>query len=435
MPNCQYYTIIEGDIQNCFGNLHHGLLMRQLQRRISDKQVLTLVWEMLRAGVIEDLRYAETRIGAPQGGIVSPLLANIYMHRLDEWFHYRFHNLTGTQRYQQRRKGILAAVRYIRYADDFIVLLRRRDCAAALKEELAEFIAQELQMQLSEEKTTIVQANEGFDFLGVRLFIAPRRSNPQQILPFCIPAKKSVQAYRDKVKMLTRKDLDYLSPEERIIALNRLVTGWANYHHWGNARETFESLSYWTVQKVYKMLQRYTGGGKRHVYAKHFRPISECANLQKWKRYTQWLTPAVTTSQGACIGLLPMAAISAGQYWRFRGSKIPPAYGIRDDDKQWRERETEFFTDAEVIESAQSGQAVRWYTEKYGVLYLHNRNLVLKRDKYTCTVCGYQSQRQRGEVHDLEVHHIVPGGGDELDNLRTVCLPCHHRLTASQQAN
>jgi group II intron reverse transcriptase/maturase len=431
-PSYQYHTIIEGDIRDCFGSIHHETLMRQLRRRILDKRLLTLIWKMLRAGVLEDLQFAETTVGAPQGGIVSPLLSNIYMHRLDEWFHRRFHALTGTQRYQLRRKGVLAAVRYIRFADDFIVLMRRDDCAEPLKQELTEFIAQELKMILSEEKTTVVHASEGFDFLGVKTFIAPRRSNPNQILPYHIPAKKSVNAYRRKVRELTHRSLDYMPPAERIAALNRLTIGWANYHRWGNARDTFESLGYWTTQKVYAMLRRYTPNGKRAAFERHFRPISECANLQKWKRYTSWLTPSVEIEEGIHIGLLPMAVISTGVYWWFRGNKIPPAYRPIGDEEQWRERETDFYTDAEVIENTQLGQASRWYAGRYGFTYFHNRRVVFQRDKHTCTVCGYRSQRQKGEVNDLEVHHINPDGGWNINNLQVVCLPCHHRLTAIQ---
>ena len=237
LPSCQYYTVIEGDIRDCFGSIHHGTLMYQLRRRILDKRLLALIWEMLRAGVLEDLQYAQTTVGAPQGGIVSPLLSNVYMHRLDEWFHQRFHILTCSQRRQLRSKGELAAVRYVRFADDFVVLMRRSDCAETLKQELTEFIDQELKMTLSDEKTTIVQASEGFDFLGVRTFVGPKRSNPTKRLPYQVPAQKSVKAYRDKVRELTHPNQDYLPPGERIRTLNWLIVGWANYHRWGKPKK------------------------------------------------------------------------------------------------------------------------------------------------------------------------------------------------------
>jgi RNA-directed DNA polymerase len=435
LPCCQYYTVIEGDIQDCFGSIHHGTLMRQLRRRIVDERVQALIWKMLRAGVLEDLQYAETSVGAPQGGIASPILSNVYLHRLDEWFYDRFHVFTAHERAKMRRQGKLAAVRYIRYADDFIVLMRRADCAQALKAELAEFVAQELKMTLSDEKTTIVHASQGFDFLGVRTFVGPKRSNPDKLLPFQVPAQKSVKAYRAKVKELTHPNLDYLPPGERIRTLNWLIVGWANYHRWGNAKKTFSALKDWTIRKVHTMLRRYTPEGKRTTYRKYFRPVSECDNLRRWKRYSNWLTPSVEVNGEMRVGLLPMSVISTAAYWKFRGCKIPPAYRLLDDNTQWLERKTEFYTDVEAIENAEVGQASRWYTGKYGLVYFHNRKVVLRRDNYTCTVCGYQSQRQKGEVNDLEVHHLDPEGGCDTDNLATVCLSCHQRLTTIQQAD
>jgi hypothetical protein len=135
------------------------------------------------------------------------------------------------------------------------------------------------------------------------------------------------------------------------------------------------------------------------------------------------------------VGLLPMSVISTGAYWKFRGSKIPPAFRLPDDHVKWMERETDFYTDVEAIAGAQIGQASRWYTGKYSHTYFHNRKEAFRRDNYTCTVCGYRSQRHKGEVNDLEVHHRDPNGGNDMDNLVTVCLPCHRRLSAISQAD
>ena len=435
LPRCHYYTVIEGDIENCFGTIQHGILMRQLRRRILDKRLLALLWKMLRVGVMENLQYAETTEGAPQGSIISPLLANVYMHRLDEWMHQRFHAISSKERVRRQRKGEIAFVRYIRYCDDLIVLTRDSEMAEELKRELADFMHQELRMTLNVEKTAIVHASQSFDFLGVRTFIGPQRSNPDKILPYQVPSKKSVKAYRQKVKELTHPNLDYMPPGERIRALNRLIRGWANYHRWGNAKQTFATLSYWTIKKVHTMLRRYVPAGKTTTYQMYFRPISECTNLKRWSKYTNWLTPSVEVGKDIRLGLLPMGVISTSDYWKFRGTKIPPAYQLLDDDETtWRERETEFYTDVEVIESTRISQASRWKTGKYSQAYFHNRKAALRRDIYTCTVCGYESQRQKGDVHDLEVHHVNPNGDYNVDNLCTVCLPCHHRLTAIQQA-
>ena len=428
-PCKQYHTVIEGDIVNCFGTIQHGVLMRQLHRRILDEQVSALIWKMLTAGFIEDLQYFDTSEGTPQGGIVSPLLANVYMHSLDEWMHYRFHAMKPTERFYRRQKGELVAVRYIRYADDFIVLLRDGERAEELKRELTEYISQELKMTLSDEKTHITNARDGFDFLGVRTFVGPQRSNPTKLMPYQVPAEKSIRAYRQKVNELTNPNLDYLPPGERIRSISWLITGWANYHRWGNAKRTFSELNYWTIKKVHTMLRRYQPAGKKATYELFFRPVSECDNLQRWKKYTHWLTPSVLIPGGVRLGILPMSIISTGTYWKFRGNKIPPAYGLLDDEKTWRDRDADFYTDIEVIQMTEIGQASRWNKGKYSTTYFQNRIRVLCRDRYTCTVCGYKSQRRKGDVNDLEVHHIDPQGGYEIDNLRTVCLSCHRHLT------
>jgi len=434
-PHCQYYTIIEGDVENCFGTINHSLLMRQLQRRISDKRLLALIWKLLRTGVVEELRYNETTEGAPQGSIVAPVLANVYLHRLDEWMHQRFHAMTGGQRYVRRQQGELVSVRYIRYCDDWIVLMRDEERAEALKQELADFIQQELKMTLSQEKTSITHARDGFDFLGVRTFIAPLRSNPNRILPFQIPSKKAVKAYRQKVKELTHRDLDYLPPAERIKTLNWLIRGWANYHRWGNAKETFAALTHWTNRKVHLMLRRYTSKGWKTTYQTYFQPISKCTNLHQWHNYTRWSTPAVKIDGNIQIGLLPMSIISTRDYWRNRGTRIPPAYRLLKDQTPYNERDTDFYTDLEVIEKTKIDQMVHGNPTKYGLEYRQNRKLILQQSRYTCTVCGYKSQRRKGEVHDLEVHHLNPNGGNGIDNLQTVCLACHRQLTANEQAD
>jgi hypothetical protein len=167
----------------------------------------------------------------------------------------------------------------------------------------------------------------------------------------------------------------------------------------------------------------------------YFRPISECTNLNKWSKYTKWLTPSVDVGDNIRLGLLPMGVISTGVYWQLRTHKIPPAYKLLDDDAEWNERETDFYTDVEAIEGAAIGRASRWYTGKYSHAYFYNRQVVFRRDRYTCTECGFKSQREKGDVNDLEVHHMNPEGGYGVENLRTVCLPCHRKLEAIQQAD
>ena len=105
------------------------------------------------------------------------------------------------------------------------------------------------------------------------------------------------------------------------------------------------------------------------------------------------------------------------------------------DETRWNERKTEFYTDIEAIENTIIGKTSRWTKGKYDLAYFHNRKVVFQRDQYTCTECGYKSQRQKGDVHDLEIHHINPDGDHKADNLQTVCILCHQQLTAIRRAD
>lgn len=427
---CLYHTIIEGDIQDCFGTIHHARLVREVHRFILDKRLLALLWRMLKAGAMENLRYFETNEGSPQGGIVSPVLANAYMHALDEWFHLRFHVLNKNERAKLHRRGELAYVRYIRFADDFVILMRSTEQQAwKLKQEVSHFVNEELMMTLSEEKTLITQITDGFDFLGVRTFVAPSRKNPNHKLPYQVPAAKSIRSYRNKVRELTHRRYDYLTLAERMRAINWLVSGWANYHRWGNAKDTFGTLGWWTARKVHKMLRRNLPDiGERAFYRKCYRPIADCANLTRWGQSSSGQTLVVDVENGYRLGLVPMGLFSTASYWKFRGAKIPSAFPLLEETEKGTQRTTSFCTADEVIIQTQPNL---WEVEEYTTLYFLRRKEAFRRDNYQCTECDYQSKRQWDEVHDLECHHIIPRGGHDMDNLKTVCIPCHRRLTAN----
>jgi len=448
LPRQRYHMVIEGDIHNCFGTIDHGVLMKQLRRRLLDKQVLRLIWKMLRAGYLEDLQFHDTEEGTPQGGIVSPLLANVYMHMLDEWFHEHYLKYTGSQRTVasrctgRKKPACNLYVRYVRYADDFVVLMRGTpEEAETLKQQVATFIREQMKMTLSEDKTLITPATTGFDFLGVRNILGAQRSSGR-LMPYQLPSRKSVNAFKDKVRQITHPSRDAILPLERIRALNWLIAGWANYHRWGNAKRTFSSLKNWTYRKVHQMLRRYLATGKRGknrrpsgwrtTNRQFFRPVADCQNLaRKYPKYSNWRTPAVRTPYGEYYGLIPMSIISTGRYWYWRGAKIPSPYADETaTSRAGQERDTDFYTDAEAILGATIGPRSQWIRGKYSFTYFQQRKLAFQRDGYTCTECGYKSQRGKGEVHDLEAHHIDRAAGDMMDNLQTLCLPCHYQRTA-----
>lgn len=152
-----YEWVIEGDIKACFDNVDHQRLVALVEKRVADRKVLRLVRAFLRAGVVEQHGgFAASLTGTPQGGIISPLLANIYLSTLDRQFAQAWQETSPHWRRQKRRQRGLPNYRLIRYADDFVVLVDgTRDQAEAIRDEIGELLADRLRMTLSAEKTLL----------------------------------------------------------------------------------------------------------------------------------------------------------------------------------------------------------------------------------------------------------------------------------------
>ena len=178
-----YEWVVDADISACFDEIDHRALMGRVRRRIADRRVLALVAAFLRAGILgEDGVERDTRTGTPQGGILSPLLANIALSVLDEHFVAAWAAMGAHSgaRQQRRRRG-LATYRLVRYADDFVVLVAgTRAHAEALRDEVATVLAP-MGLRLSAEKTRIAHIDEGFDFLGFRIVRQAKRGTGQRV--------------------------------------------------------------------------------------------------------------------------------------------------------------------------------------------------------------------------------------------------------------
>jgi RNA-directed DNA polymerase len=217
-------------------------------------------------------RLAATLTGTPQGGIISPLLANIYLSVLDRHFERDWQHQTryiGATTYYRRRGK--ATYRLVRYADDFVILVRgSREQAEAIRDEAARVLKNELKMELSEEKTLVTHVDEGFDFLGHRIKRAPWKGKP---VGWTYPSKKSLEAIKHKARSLTTRSTTYLSLRTVLIQLNAALRGWASYFRYDASKRTFayvDSFAWWRVfrwlrkkhpKRTWRYLkQRYCGG-------------------------------------------------------------------------------------------------------------------------------------------------------------------------------
>lgn len=162
------FYVIEGDLESYFDTVNHRKLIRLLKRRIADRSVIDLIWSFLKAGLMEGRLFSKTEAGVPQGGVLSPLLANVYLNEFDRWADEKWHCLSTYQRQRLRSSG-RGTYQMVRYADDFVVI--SNDTIAGVRQardEIKAFLESELRLKLSEEKTRITHVNDGFDFLGFR---------------------------------------------------------------------------------------------------------------------------------------------------------------------------------------------------------------------------------------------------------------------------
>jgi group II intron reverse transcriptase/maturase len=221
--------VVETDIANCFEAIPHEKLMQAVQERVCDQAVLKLLRVMLRAGVMHDGEVRRPVAGTPQGGVISPLLANVYLHRIDRAWDVRQH-------------GAL-----VRYADDVVVMCSSRAQAEAALAQLTALLA-ELGLEPKAAKTRIVQlavGGEGLDFLGFHHRLVEsdgRRTGKHVTFLARWPTNKAMQHARDRIRELTDRS-KLLLPVEVIVAnVNRFVRGWAAYFRYGNSARHFDKI-------------------------------------------------------------------------------------------------------------------------------------------------------------------------------------------------
>jgi RNA-directed DNA polymerase len=176
-----YSTVIDADLAAYFDSIDHSLLLSLIQRRVRDKWMLRLIRSWLRCSIFEQDKAMLAEKGTPQGGVLSPLLANIYLHPLDKYWAEQH-----------------AETKLVRYCDDFVVLIRGKPPQPYLQQ-LKTFLAK-LRLTLSEEKSRVVSAERGFDFLGVRLVLKPTRRDRTRKFCYGFPSPKAMNRLRQKIR-------------------------------------------------------------------------------------------------------------------------------------------------------------------------------------------------------------------------------------------
>jgi RNA-directed DNA polymerase len=237
-----YRDVVDADIKGFFDNIPHKLIMAMIEREISDGKTLNTIKKFLMAGVIEDGKFVPTRSGTPQGGVISPLLANIVLNHLD---------------WTLDEHGY----KFVRYADDFVVLTKSHESAEKALCLIKKCIEEDLGLQLSPEKTKLTSFKEGFEFLG--FFISSRTITMKD---------KAVRKFKDKIKEVTKRHFNF---EKKVIqSVNSIIRGIANYfiQEFTTSTRLFTRLDQWVRKRIrcmkYKRISRKDNSKLKNKYIK-----------------------------------------------------------------------------------------------------------------------------------------------------------------------
>jgi len=380
-PNLTQKWVLDADIRGAFDHIAHDYLLKTIGP-VPGKE---LIKQWLKAGYVEHGTFHATEQGTPQGGVVSPLLANIALHGMEEAIGVKYD-------YQGKLIGKRAVVRY---ADDFVCFCETREDAERVQQILVEWLA-ERGLTLSEEKTRIVHLTKGFDFLGfnVRHYPTPQTSRTGWKL-LIKPSKESVQDVQKKLKDQWHKAQG--SNVQSVLAkLNPIIRGWANYFRTAVAKEIFSKLDSWMFYKA-----------DRYTRWMHPNKPKNWRHRKYWGRFQlDRLDPWVFGDKQTGWYLLKFSWFPIERHTLVKGRSSPDDPTLRD---YWEKRQ------------AAKAKDLTFSKQK-----------LAKRQKGRCQECG--ESLFNGE--ELQVHHLLArsqGGKDSYSNLALVHLLCHQHIHAKTQ--
>jgi RNA-directed DNA polymerase len=370
--------VLEADIKGCFDNISHEWLLENVPL---DRKILK---EWLKAGVIYNGEFTETETGTPQGGIISPTLANLALDDLEKILNQNFKR----QEYRENgvRKSKNPKVNFIRYADDFIITGASKELLENEVKPLVESFLKERGLELSPQKTKITHIDDGFNFLGWNF----RKYDSKLLIK---PSKESVKSILEKVKGIFDSNKT-AKPENVIHLLNPVIKGWANYHKGTVAKEIFSYVDKQIWNKNWQWAKRrHPNKSKKWIKEKYFKTIGN----QHWNF-------SGNLEDGQSIVLKKMSSVSIERHVKIQADANPydPKY-----EQYFEKRLHVKMTKGEVGKT----KLARLWVQQKGI----------------CLVC----KTRIDDVENINIHHLVEkakGGKDTNSNLVILHPNCHRKV-------
>ena len=363
--------ILEGDIKGCFDNFDHQWLETYIPM---DKGILH---KWLKSGYMEGNTYHDTDFGTPQGGLISPTLANMALDGLETILKEAFPTRKGHPSHPK--------VNFVRYADDFIITGCSRELLINEVKPLVESFLKERGLQLSPEKTRVTCIRDGFDFLGFNL----RKYNGKLLIR---PSKESIRRLKAKISDILSR-MKTAKAYSVVKTLNPIIQGWGNYYRHVVSKAIFNSLDHWLWTKLWRWSRRRHGNkSSRWIAKKYFCSVRG----RRWVFYGK-------DEDGARGTLRLFALIPIRRHIKIRGMANP----YDPDDELYFE-----------------SRADRRWAQELGSPKL---KALYKRQNGKCLTCGTKVTRETG----WNVHHLIErcqGGGDQLWNLALLHPECHRQV-------
>jgi RNA-directed DNA polymerase len=384
--------IIEGDIKGCFDNISHNHIISTLKDWKTPSNIRNMIDRMLKAKIFHDGEVYESDKGTPQGGVISPLLANVALTTLDNFISDRF-----GYRHQYGYSSPM-----IRYADDFVIVCKSKSEAKDIKEKVSEHLMEHIGLTLSEEKTRITHITDGFNFLGFNIKkhkkLYNKISNDMKDYVLLItPQKDKIQNILSELSSIPKRHKT--APQGAIIhSLNPLIQGWGNYYKFVVSSHIFQRIDHILWFKLLKW------GTRRHV-----------------NKGKGWVVKRYFNGKGSNFAM-PKGATLTRMYDIFSGKRfIKVRQGCRvyckEDADYWEKRE---------------------YLKAYDRLYSQTARRLFDTQRGKCPLCKSQIRETDIVQSDTHIHHMKPrakGGTDRYSNLRLLHSQCHTELHSNLTSN